>query len=698
MSRWQVKLIAYIIVIITGTSFLWAGYQLALAGEYIGYQNFYDTWTFEGNYIQLVLAVLEKELVYIDEENIREKFRQEALEKEEIGEIDREYKDKDSDDWDYIDDRYISDIEYMGDETSALEQLEEINRNLEAAKSFRYVLVNIATGESVTNFDNGSEQVVEEFETAIQWKPEGITFPRQSVMGERKIGRNLYGQKIGTYIIWDFLESESENYRLVTAFDDTVDEEDPFFITPYKEFQVFQEKEGMYVVMLILSFMLGLCTVIYLGVYAGKTSEEERVRTYWWDSVFYEFQGAILVVLAIVVVIVIGVLFSFKGGNKVYIGIIALMLNIWLLLALQTYTSIIRNLRKHQFAQNFLSVRVLKSCNKFVKNIMRCYKPWIIIAFFGVCFVNMVMAVFMVIGEIFIVFPVFVLFNLGVLIVSVRYLRGLRYIMEVTQARAAGDLKYPLEPSELPEVFHEFGVDLNAIQSGLASAVNDAMRGERMKTELITNVTHDLKNPLTSIINYVDLLKKEEMLSDDAKKYVQVLDEKAKRLKDLIQHVVEASKASSGNIEVHWETIDVAQLIQQVLGEYDEAIQKRSLDVVMEMEQAPMTTESDSKMLYRIIENLVTNIAKYSMEGSRVYIMLRCREEYIHIEMKNMSQEPLNIEPELLMERFVRGDVSRNTEGSGLGLSIAKSLAELLNLKLDVYIDGDLFKVTLTSK
>ena len=214
-----------------------------------------------------------------------------------------------------------------------------------------------------------------------------------------------------------------------------------------------------------------------------------------------------------------------------------------------------------------------------------------------------------------------------------------------------------------------------------------------MKTELITNVSHDIKTPLTSIINYVDLLKIEQIESPKAKEYLEVLDSKSQRLKKLIEDLVEASKASSGNLKLNMERINLVELIKQTTGEFEDKFNEKNLNIEINSSDDNIYIEADNRYMYRVIENLFSNISKYALEGSRVYIDVTKKENEARIEIKNISKDKLNITPDELMQRFVRGDKSRTTEGSGLGLSISKSLTELQNGKFNVIIDGDLFKV-----
>lgn len=239
---------------------------------------------------------------------------------------------------------------------------------------------------------------------------------------------------------------------------------------------------------------------------------------------------------------------------------------------------------------------------------------------------------------------------------------------------------------------------LNNISNGFENAIQDRMKSERMKIELITNVSHDIKTPLTSIINYVDLLKKENINNEQAKEYIEILDSKSQRLKKLTEDLVEASKVSTGNISLNLEKINVVELVKQATGEFEDKFKKRGLETIINADKNEVDIMADSRYMYRIIENLFSNVSKYALENSRVYIDIKQSKEDnlandVIIEVKNISKDKLNISAEELMQRFVRGDKSRTTEGSGLGISIAQNLTELQKGKFELKLDGDLFKV-----
>ena len=268
----------------------------------------------------------------------------------------------------------------------------------------------------------------------------------------------------------------------------------------------------------------------------------------------------------------------------------------------------------------------------------------------------------------------------------------LSYIMDGTQRIKNGDIHHKLQLIG-EDNFTTLADNINNIRDGLDKAIDSQLRSERMKSELITNVSHDLKTPLTSIINYIELIKKEENITPEyLKDYVNVLDSKSKRLKVLIEDLFEASKASSGNIELNMEKIDIIQLLRQSIGELEEKLSEANLDLKINVPEDKVYVRADGRRLYRVLENLLSNISKYSLSNTRVYIDITEVEGRVKLIMKNISSYELNFDPEEIMERFKRADDSRNTEGSGLGLAIARDLIKLQGGEFAIDIDGDLFK------
>ena len=261
---------------------------------------------------------------------------------------------------------------------------------------------------------------------------------------------------------------------------------------------------------------------------------------------------------------------------------------------------------------------------------------------------------------------------------------------------AGGDAKHKIDTTGMHGYNLNLAEAVNSIGDGIDKAVSTSMKDERMKADLITNVSHDIKTPLTSIINYVDLLKRANIEDETARGYIDILEQKSLRLKALTNDLVEISKISSGNITLELVNLNMVEMINQVTGEFDERFKEKSLIPILNLPKEDVVIHADGQALYRILENLYINIYKYALRGTRVYIDLATNENKALLTIRNISAEPVNLDSAMLTERFIRGDISRGTEGSGLGLSIAKSLAEAQNGRLDLSLDGDLFKVVVS--
>lgn len=271
--------------------------------------------------------------------------------------------------------------------------------------------------------------------------------------------------------------------------------------------------------------------------------------------------------------------------------------------------------------------------------------------------------------------------------ISSKYSRLYEAIEEI----ASGNLDVSVE--EDLGIFNDLKEKMQSIQNGLKKAVHEEVKSQRMKTELISNVSHDLKTPLTAIITYVDLLKGKNLSDEKRNEYLNILDIKSQRLKDLIEDLFEVSKANSGNINLNIVDVDVVALMKQTLIEVDDKLSKASLEVRTNYPEGKVILSLDSQRMYRVFENLLINISKYAMHGSRVYIDIIREEDKVQIVLKNMAADEIKFKPDEIVERFVRGDKSRNTNGSGLGLAIAKSFVEIQGGNLQIQVDGDLFKV-----
>lgn len=279
----------------------------------------------------------------------------------------------------------------------------------------------------------------------------------------------------------------------------------------------------------------------------------------------------------------------------------------------------------------------------------------------------------------------------------IRHMRDLKVLMTHSEQLAEGNLNLQLDHGSFLGLLTPIAKNLNKLSSTTYLAVEKEMKSERMKTELITNVSHDIKTPITSIINYVDLLN-ETQDEDKQKEYLTVLNRQSLRLKALVEDLIEASKLSTGNITLETSLLDLNVLLGQLTAEFEDKFKEKNLEIILDQKQETLMTQADGKMLSRLFDNVLMNAYQYSLENTRVYITLETKEFYNIITVKNISKDPLNLDSESLMERFVRADSSRNTEGSGLGLSIAKSIVTLHGGEFNLNVDGDLFKVSIYLK
>ena len=374
------------------------------------------------------------------------------------------------------------------------------------------------------------------------------------------------------------------------------------------------------------------------------------------------------------------------------------LMALWIgFVALLTFCTLAARFRAGKWWRNSIIYIVCRFVYRAVRGFVRAlpdawkgilvYAAVVLVNFFGTLFT-------WISGSVFLLLMLAALDIAGLYFV-IRTVRQLKTLQTAAQKLAAGDLTYTVDTEKMYPVLKEHGDNLNAVSVGMSRAVNERMKSERFKTELITNVSHDLKTPLTSIVSYVDLLKKEPIESESAQEYIDVLDRQSQKLKKLTADLVDASKASSGALPVHSEKLDLGELLRQSAGEYTEKFAAAGIAPVLLVPEGETYVTADGRLLWRVLDNLLGNAVKYAQSGTRLYLELVQDETETVLTLKNISREPLNIPAEELMERFVRGDGSRHTDGSGLGLSIAKSLMELMGGKLALTLDGDLFKAAL---
>ncbi|MSR93787.1 HAMP domain-containing histidine kinase [Clostridiaceae bacterium 68-1-5] len=355
-----------------------------------------------------------------------------------------------------------------------------------------------------------------------------------------------------------------------------------------------------------------------------------------------------------------------------------------------TYLSIVRKIKGKQVWRNSVTGRLCRFTRTLFRNLNQVWKT--ILLFLGFILMHWII----IAGGIYQGTLVLLIMEGAVFVYLIRRELSRKKIQKGIQEIAEGKVSYKVPLEGLKGDMLRTAEQVNAIGNGFDTALEENLKNERMKTELITNVSHDIKTPLTSIINYAGLLKKEKFEDPKIQKYLDIIEEKSQRLKTITEDVVEASKASSGNITLECMNINLVEMIQQVSGEFEERFQERRMEEVLCLPEKETVVYVDGRRMWRVLENIYSNVTKYGMEGTRVYTDLKIQggNQAVFC-LKNVSRNPLNIPAEELTERFIRGDISRSTEGSGLGLSIAKSLTELQGGTFDVYVDGDLFKVTI---
>ncbi len=409
-------------------------------------------------------------------------------------------------------------------------------------------------------------------------------------------------------------------------------------------------------------------------------------------------------------------------SNLIMGGFVAIFFTVWTGLT----ASIVRNFRNKSFRKHSLVCLVfkpvgwifrklwawIKKTKDKIKYILTCDyskgqgKKFKVLACLAVSlFVVLTGVYYFVVGMImqgndegvaFLLYLLGIIGDVAVILFAALLIVSLDRIMSAVSDIRKGETGKEIDTKYMPPFMRRFAEDVLCMQDGLQDAVDRAVKDQRMKAELITNVSHDLKTPLTSIVNYVDLLKKCDIEDETARKYLTVLDEKSHKMKKLIEDLVEASKASSGAMEIHPVKLNLCEFAAQAVGEHDDELKKYNIELVLKNPDKPVMVMADAQKVSRVIENLFSNIRKYALEGTRVYIEVVAEAEHGSVVFKNVSKNALNISPDELIQRFVRGDSSRSGEGSGLGLSIAKSLCELQNGKLEIQTDGDLFKAIIS--
>lgn len=569
-------------------------------------------------------------------------------------------------------------------------------------KKFIYLLVNEEAKIAYTNIQQTSKtNTIEKLKQEIISNNKYWSISNNQIqtnierLSEENIVRNEDLQKISEF---------SMNKQYYTAFDETVQNIDSSSDITLNR-ALYNQTKSLYKYSystLIISIIIGSIELIYLIYSLGYVKNKEEIYLSWLDKIPLEilFFGYCLLffVEAALLVMCLSVI---SVDVNLCVMLIMLVGYFSVLSALYGAGTLLKRIKAHTFFKNSLTYRILKwivQKYKNVKNTISANKNLggkIALYFIGIVTISIL------IGLIFREFGILlnIVFWIWCYYKIMKEVDKFKQIHDATEKIYKGDTSIKLDESLYTGVLKELAIYINDIAGGFSNAIQESLKSERLKTELITNVSHDIKTPLTSIINYVDLLKQENIQDEKAKEYIEVLDNKSQRLKKLIEDLVEASKAFSGNIKINKEVLNVKELLNQVTGEFEDKFNSRGLKIISKLPEETVYIKADSRYLYRVLENTYSNVAKYAEENTRVYVDCILEEENIvAIYVKNISKDELNISADELMQRFVRGDKSRNTEGSGLGLSIAKSLTELQDGTFNIYLDGDLFKVAIKFK
>ena len=458
----------------------------------------------------------------------------------------------------------------------------------------------------------------------------------------------------------------------------------------------------------VLAVAAYLAILVLLTIGAGRSAEDEEVHLVKFDHIKTEpaAVGVILLWAVVMLVVTKAGIFTWQSvnGETIYtenkqiylqgmaVGCLGALYSCAMFLL--GYLSLVRRIKAKTVWKNSVFRWLLLFLKEMLQNIRYLWKMMIGLAAF--LLFHWLTYIFAADGSTTWAWAFILLVtDAAAFVWMVQKAKGTGKIMIGIEKIAGGEVEYQIPVNGLLAEQKEIAEKVNSIGEGLETALAKSMKSERLKTDLITNVSHDIKTPLTSIINYVELLKQEDFKDPKIRRYIEVLEQKSQRLKTLTEDVVEASKVSSGNITLEFMNLNLVEMIQQTSGEFEEKFKAGDLEEVMNLPNEEIVIRADGRRLWRVLSNIYNNAAKYAMQGTRVYADLEKKDGMACFSLKNISARPLNIPASELTERFIRGDVSRSTEGSGLGLSIAQSLTEMQGGTFELYLDGDLFKVTI---
>ena len=677
----------------------------------LSYNSYFDTETFYSQYSQLVRAVVNTKLVFKSEENIKsgnalneEKVIYNFALDNDLGEYViyseanavKHVTFSNSDDQEYFNNRY-PDYKQQAIQDQ-LYEYEDAIKELERYTDFYYCLVNTRTGNEVSNRE------AEEIENLkINSFLDG-RYTKGKVVYDTEYYYNYTddGHLVNYFYYDNYLDSVSRillnsGYTLYAGVSDNVETGNGVFAKQYQAFESRRLNAPRAVMAAAVGAILMIISTVYLVITAGKTSKNSEVTLIAVDYVFNDISTLIFLAVAYVSYILarrmIESIYYMNGEWLIMLkGFICLLFMIDVVVLINYLTCMSRQIKKRRLFSNTVVGYFIRWVASFFKE--STFRIWIILCLIMYAVINCLLMFVACKSYSSIPVIILIIFDLAGIFFAARALTSIKKIMVAVKETSEGNFDKKVNPDEISPALKNFATDVSNMQNGLKQAVGRAVKGEKMKTELITNVSHDLKTPLTSIITYVDLLKREELNNEKAENYVAILDEKTNRLKQLIEDLVEASKASSGNLAVTKNKINLRELIEQALGEFEERIEKSDLEFKINATE-DVYIYADGRHMWRIAENLITNALKYAMPKTRVFIDIFSTERDGVLTIKNVSAIPIdNVDLKSLTERFVRGDASRTTEGAGLGLSITQSLSEIQDGRLEITADGDVFKAT----
>ncbi len=578
----------------------------------------------------------------------------------------------------------------------------------EGDTNYLYVYIDKRNGKVYSNNDGfkkvkNAEEYIEYIKSLGKYvvvEPQLMDFESNISQAEAVKWRDVVNNYAPTW------QSENGDFLFAAGIDTEWTTQDDF----YKEALVYEEYGSTVRTLFVFgigSVVLWIAGLIWLTMIAGKNSEDETITLSGFDHWKTEIAASIIMIVTISLAVSGFVFFAdcVSTLSSQYLhtrnhydevwfiaastGLILLAFSVFLI----GYLSLVRRIKAKTLWKDSVLRMVVVFVVHLFDHIQGIWRTLLVFCgFVGVNFFLGALAAWTYDGG-FCLFLLFVVDILGVVYFAV-YAIGKEKIRVGIKKIAEGDVDYKISTDKMLPEHKKMAETVNAIGEGLDAAVEKSMKSERLKTDLITNVSHDIKTPLTSIINYVDLLKKENFTDPKVQRYIEILEQKAQRLKVLTEDVVEASKVSSGNVTLEYMKLNFVEMIQQTSGEFEEKFKSRGLQEILRLPDEDIMIRVDGRRTWRILENVYNNAAKYALEGSRVYADLTKVDGKAVFTLKNISDQPLNISAEELTERFIRGDISRSTEGSGLGLSIARSLTEMQGGTFELYLDGDLFKVT----